>query len=71
MAIIVSALALPGIIAPRYFAFFVPPYASDLARDEELGLLACLVIAVGWLLVVVLRFGWFATDRERVKTLGD
>lgn len=57
IAVIVVALAVPGIISPQYFAFFVPPYATNLANDETMGLLASLGLVVAWLVGVVLVAG--------------
>jgi putative copper export protein/cytochrome c oxidase assembly factor CtaG len=51
--LILVALAVPGIIAPKYFVFFIPPYVDDLVHDEVVGLVSALAIVVGWLLVLI------------------
>jgi putative copper resistance protein D len=58
------ALVAPGIIAPQYFVFFVPPYVDDLVHDEVVGLVTALMIVVGWLVGVVM-----ATGRSRPATV--
>ena len=52
IGMIVAALAVPGILVPQYFVFFVPPYADDLVHDELVGLLVCLAIVLGWLVAM-------------------
>jgi cytochrome c oxidase assembly factor CtaG len=51
--LILMALAVPGIIAPQYFVFFVPPYVDDLVHDEVVGLVSALAIVAGWLVALI------------------
>jgi putative copper resistance protein D len=55
--VILVALAWPGIIAPQYFVFFVPPYVDDLVHDEFIGLVTSLTIVVGWMVAMVAAAG--------------
>jgi putative copper export protein/cytochrome c oxidase assembly factor CtaG len=49
MVLIAAALLRPGILAPEYFAFFVPPFAGDLVQDELVGFLVAGIVVLGWL----------------------
>jgi len=54
MGIVGVLMALPTVFDAEYYGYFLPAYADDLLAGQRLGAGSCMVIILGWFVVVAL-----------------